>query len=215
MGLISLQLNPTRPSLPLTKHSAHPQFVAFDLIQLPRRLALCYSVSRIMTYYITQSSPLAPARTRTSLSPGASTARCPGNPSAKGNFISAAKLLFTTTAFWTKAQDRPALAEGSTRRRMLSPRSNTAQQRKLFTSALTPSWPITFTSCSTPIVPLAKITHQIKGATARAANLILTAPERASGRTNPSITGCAIPAEWQRIRTYIEHNPVARAWCPP
>ncbi len=60
-----------------------------------------------------------------------------------------------------------------------------------------------------PQSPIAQITRQIKGATAREANLIL-------GRTgsrfwqNESFDRWIRDAgEWQRIRTYIEQNPVA------
>jgi REP element-mobilizing transposase RayT len=60
----------------------------------------------------------------------------------------------------------------------------------------------------TPKSPLAHITQQIKGATAREANLILNHTETPFWQDESFDHWVRNPGEWQKIRTYIEANPV-------
>jgi putative transposase len=60
-----------------------------------------------------------------------------------------------------------------------------------------------------PIAPLAQITQQIKGATARQANLILGRIGTAFWQNESFDHWIRNPEEWQKIRSYIERNPVA------
>ncbi len=60
----------------------------------------------------------------------------------------------------------------------------------------------------TPIVSLEKITHQIKGATARRANLILSRLGKRFWQDESFDHWVRNPAEGEKIRNYIEHNPV-------
>jgi putative transposase len=60
-----------------------------------------------------------------------------------------------------------------------------------------------------PQSSLARITHQIKGATARAANKILNLNNTHFWQDESFDRWIRDQAEWQRVRTYIEQNPVA------
>jgi putative transposase len=60
-----------------------------------------------------------------------------------------------------------------------------------------------------PIAPLAQITQQIKGATARQANLILGRTGAPFWQNESFDLWIRKPEEWQKIRSYIERNPVA------
>jgi len=59
-----------------------------------------------------------------------------------------------------------------------------------------------------PQAPLAKITHQIKGSTAREANLILGRTGSRFWQDESYDHWVRDPAEFERIRRYIERNPV-------
>src|ERR1700722_1496893 len=59
-----------------------------------------------------------------------------------------------------------------------------------------------------PQAPLAKITHQIKGSTARAANLVLGRTGLRFWQDESYDHWVRDPAEFERIRRYIERNPV-------
>jgi REP element-mobilizing transposase RayT len=59
-----------------------------------------------------------------------------------------------------------------------------------------------------PQAPLAQITQQIKGATAREANLILSRTGHPFWQSESFDHWVRNPGEWQKIRTYIEANPV-------
>jgi putative transposase len=60
----------------------------------------------------------------------------------------------------------------------------------------------------TPKSPLSQITQQIKGATAREANLILSHTETPFWQDESFDHWIRNPGEWQKIRAYIEANPV-------
>jgi REP element-mobilizing transposase RayT len=60
-----------------------------------------------------------------------------------------------------------------------------------------------------PLAPLSKITHQIKGATAYRANLILARTRERFWQDESFDHWVRNPAEGVKIRKYIEHNPVA------
>ena len=60
-----------------------------------------------------------------------------------------------------------------------------------------------------PQLPIAQITQQIKGATAREANLILGRTGSRFWQDESFDHWIRNPEEWQRVRTYIERNPVA------
>jgi putative transposase len=60
----------------------------------------------------------------------------------------------------------------------------------------------------TPLVALDKITHQIKGATARRANLILSRTGAPFWQDESFDHWVRSPAEHDKIRKYIERNPV-------
>jgi putative transposase len=59
-----------------------------------------------------------------------------------------------------------------------------------------------------PKVPLAQLTQQIKGSTARHANLILSRTGTPFWQDESYDHWVRNPAEFQKIRTYIERNPV-------
>jgi putative transposase len=61
----------------------------------------------------------------------------------------------------------------------------------------------------TPRSSLSEITRQIKGTTARQANLILSRSGAPFWQDESFDHWIRTPAEWQKIRTYIEQNPVA------
>jgi putative transposase len=60
-----------------------------------------------------------------------------------------------------------------------------------------------------PRAPIAQITHMIKGATAREANRTLGLVGTSFWQDESFDHWVRNPAEWNRIRTYIERNPVA------
>jgi putative transposase len=60
-----------------------------------------------------------------------------------------------------------------------------------------------------PQLPIAQITRQIKGATAREANLILGRTGSRFWQDESFDHWIRNPEEWLRVRTYIERNPVA------
>jgi len=60
-----------------------------------------------------------------------------------------------------------------------------------------------------PRAPLERITLQLKGASARAANLILSRTGEPFWQKESFDHRVRNPAEWQKIRAYIENNPVA------
>jgi putative transposase len=61
----------------------------------------------------------------------------------------------------------------------------------------------------TPQSPLAQITQQIKGATAREANLILGRTGMRFWQNESFDHWIRNPEEWKHVRAYIERNPVA------
>jgi REP element-mobilizing transposase RayT len=60
-----------------------------------------------------------------------------------------------------------------------------------------------------PLSPIAQITQQIKGATAREANLILGRTGSRFWQDESFDHWIRNPEEWQRVKAYIERNPVA------
>ena len=60
-----------------------------------------------------------------------------------------------------------------------------------------------------PQAPLAQITQQMKGATAREANLLLGRTGKPFWQSESFDHWVRNPGEWQKIRAYIERNPVA------
>jgi putative transposase len=60
-----------------------------------------------------------------------------------------------------------------------------------------------------PLATLAKITHQVKGATAFRANLILARTRRRFWQDESFDRWVRNPAEWEKTKKYIENNPVA------
>ena len=61
----------------------------------------------------------------------------------------------------------------------------------------------------TPYAPLAKIARLFKGATSRQANLLLGFTRSHFWQDESFDHWVRNPAEWQKIRAYIENNPVA------
>jgi putative transposase len=61
----------------------------------------------------------------------------------------------------------------------------------------------------TPRSSISEITRQIKGATARQANLLLARSGSPFWLDESFDHWIRTPGEWQKIRTYIEQNPVA------
>jgi putative transposase len=59
-----------------------------------------------------------------------------------------------------------------------------------------------------PLAPLSKITHQIKGATAYRANLVLSRTRQRFWQDESFDHWVRNPAEGEKIRQYIENNPV-------
>jgi REP element-mobilizing transposase RayT len=60
----------------------------------------------------------------------------------------------------------------------------------------------------TPIEPLETLAPQIKGATARQANVILSRTGHRFWQDESFDHWVRNPAEWQKIKSYIERNPV-------
>ena len=60
-----------------------------------------------------------------------------------------------------------------------------------------------------PKAPIAQISQQIKGASAREANLILDRTGACFWQDESFDHWIRNPGEWQRVRSYIERNPVA------
>jgi putative transposase len=61
----------------------------------------------------------------------------------------------------------------------------------------------------TPVAPVAEITRLVKGATARQANSLLGLTGNYFWQDESFDHWVRNPAEWEKIRTYIESNPVA------
>jgi putative transposase len=61
----------------------------------------------------------------------------------------------------------------------------------------------------TPVAPMAEIFRRVKGATARQANLLLGFAGSYFWQDESFDHWVRNPAEWQKIRSYIERNPVA------
>jgi len=61
----------------------------------------------------------------------------------------------------------------------------------------------------TPSVPMDKIARLFKGASARQANLLLGTTGKHFLQDESFDRWIRTPGEWQKIRTYIERNPVA------
>ena len=72
----------------------------------------------------------------------------------------------------------------------------------------TQSWPITFMYCSRLSRHSVKSRGKLKARRRGRPTSFSNVPARHSGKTNPLTTGCAIPGELQKIRAYIERNPV-------
>jgi REP element-mobilizing transposase RayT len=64
-----------------------------------------------------------------------------------------------------------------------------------------------------PKIPLAQITQHLKGSTAREANLILNRSGSAFWQDESFDHWIRTPGEWQKIKTYIEANPVNAGLC--
>ena len=86
---------------------------------------------------------------------------------------------------------------------------NIAQQRKMFTLRAYAVMANHVHVLLAPLAPLSQITHQIKGATARQANLILERTGAPFWQDESFDHWVRNPGEWQKIRAYIERNPVA------
>jgi REP-associated tyrosine transposase len=83
-----------------------------------------------------------------------------------------------------------------------------AQQRKLFNLRAYAIMANHVHVLLTPIVPLAQLTQRIKGATGRQANLILSREGMRFWQDESFDHWVRNTAEGQKIRTYIERNPV-------
>jgi putative transposase len=64
-----------------------------------------------------------------------------------------------------------------------------------------------------PKIPLAQITQHMKGSTAREANQILNRSGSAFWQDESFDHWIRTPGEWQKIKTYIEANPVNASLC--
>ena len=84
-----------------------------------------------------------------------------------------------------------------------------AQQRKMFTLRAFAIMANHVHVLLAPQAPLAEITRQIKGATARQANAILSRTGEPFWQDESFDHWIRNPGEWQKIRAYIEQNPVA------
>ena len=86
---------------------------------------------------------------------------------------------------------------------------NSAQQRRMFTLRSYVLMANHVHVLLRPQSPLSQIMQQIKGATAREANLILGRTGSRFWQDESFDPWIRDPAEWQKVRTYIERNPVA------
>jgi len=85
---------------------------------------------------------------------------------------------------------------------------NTAQRRNLFTLRAYSIMANHVHVLLAPLAPLGQITQQIKGATARQANLILERTGAPFWQDESFDHWVRNPGEFQKIRAYIERNPV-------
>jgi putative transposase len=83
------------------------------------------------------------------------------------------------------------------------------QQRKIFTLRAYAFMANHVHVLLAPQSPIAQITQQIKGATAREANLILNRTGSRFWQDESFDHRIRNAREWQRVRAYIERNPVA------
>jgi REP element-mobilizing transposase RayT len=86
---------------------------------------------------------------------------------------------------------------------------NAGQQRKMFTLRASVLMANHVHVLLAPHSPIAQITQQIKGATAREANLILGRTGARFWQDESFDHWIRNPEEWQRIYAYIQQNPVA------
>jgi putative transposase len=86
---------------------------------------------------------------------------------------------------------------------------NAAQQRKMFALRAYVIMANHVHVLLAPQSPIAQIMQQIKGATAREANLILGRTGIRFWQDESFDHWIRDSGEWQRVRTYIERNPVA------
>jgi REP element-mobilizing transposase RayT len=86
---------------------------------------------------------------------------------------------------------------------------NSAQQRKMFTAQAYVLMANHVHLLLAPQTKLSRIMQQIKGATAREANLILGRTGKPFWQDESFDHWIRDPAECQKVRTYIEQNPVA------
>ena len=84
-----------------------------------------------------------------------------------------------------------------------------AQRRKMFTLRAYAVMANHVHVLLAPKLPIDQITQQIKGASAREANLILGRTGTRFWQTESFDHWVRNPAEWQKTRNYIERNPVA------
>jgi REP element-mobilizing transposase RayT len=83
-----------------------------------------------------------------------------------------------------------------------------AQQRKMFIARAYALMANHVHILLTPIVPLEQITHQVKGSSARRANLVLSRTGAPFWQDESYDHWVRDTAEFLKIRTYIERNPV-------
>lgn len=85
---------------------------------------------------------------------------------------------------------------------------NAASQRKMFTLHAYAVMANHVHVLLAPQLPIAQITKQIKGTTSREANIILGRTGEAFWQDESFDHWIRNPEEWQRVRSYIENNPV-------
>jgi REP element-mobilizing transposase RayT len=107
-----------------------------------------------------------------------------------------------------KAQSGPLWLKDSRIAKTVLSALNAGQQRKMFTLHANVIMANHVHVLISPHSPLAQITQQIKGATARDANLILGRTGSRFWQDESFDHWIRNPEEWQRARAYIERNPV-------
>lgn len=122
---------------------------------------------------------------------------------------SSGKAFVACDRFLDKAQTGPLWLKDSRVAECMLTAFKTAQQRKLLSLRAYAIMANHIHVLLAPLAPLEQITQQIKGATAREANLILDRTGTPFWQDESFDHWVRNPAEFAKIRAYVERNPVA------
>ena len=124
------------------------------------------------------------------------------------NIESSGKIFVSYDRILDQAQTGPLWLKDPRIAKCVPSALDAAQQRKMFALRAYVLMANHVHVLLAPQSPIAQITQQIKGATARKANLILGRTGSRFWQDESFDHWIRNPEEWQRVRTYIELNPV-------